>query len=195
MSLTSAVVRTDPSWLFVAAMDTIETVHDPDDAAEELESSGDDIQPDDVDIRPGGNVQSDGNDLLSTDDDTRPNDEDVRREYHPNAHREPEVFSFDDYQSIPLVVTPPVEPEPWLPFKTREDFEFAEIALDTAMMKAQVDATINLLHRCIKKGKGSFTLSNHDEMRKTLKVAADRLPKIFWLLQCHFACSDHTPPV
>jgi len=74
-------------------------------------------------------------------------------------------------------------------------FEFAEIALDTVMTKAQVDATINLLHRCIKKGKGSFTLSNHDEMRKTLKVAADRLPKIFWLLQCHFACSDHTPPV
>ena len=114
-------------------------------------------------------------------------DDDIRREYHPNAHREPEVFRFDDYQSTPPVFAPPVEPEPWLLFKMREDFEFAEIALATAMTKSQVDATIDLLHRCIDKGKGSFTLSNHEEMRRTLKVASDRLPKVgLGSSQCHF---------
>ena len=169
------------SWFLVAAMATNEAVHEPNNAAEEWGSSRDNIQPDDADIRSSSDVQLDGDDIRSTNDNTQPNNDDIRREYHPNAHREPEVFSFDDYQSTPPVVTPPVEPEPWLPFKTREDFEFAEIALATAMTKAQVDATINLLHRCVKKGMGSFTLSNHDEMRKTLRAAADRLPKVLWL--------------
>ena len=110
-------------------------------------------------------------------EESRPRDDDIRREYHPSANREPEVFSFDTYQSILPMVTPPVDPKPWLPFKTREDFEFSEIALDAAMTKAQVNATIDLLHRCIK-GKGNFTLSNCDEMRRTLEVASERLPKV-----------------
>lgn len=117
----------------------------------------------------------DSNDLV---EESEPHDDDIRREYHPNACREPEVFRFEAYQSRSPVVTPLVDPEPWLPFKTREDFEFAEIALATAMMKTQVNAMIDLLHRCINKGEGSFTLSNHDEMRRTLGVASDRLPKV-----------------
>ena len=68
----------------------------------------------------------------------------------------------------------------------REDFEFSEIALATATTKTQVNATIGLLHRCIDKGKGSFTLSNFDEMCETLKVASDQLPKVCSLL-CYFS--------
>lgn len=159
-----------------------------------VQTDDDDIQPGDDDIQPGGDYLQPGNDGIWPDGDgLQPNDEDIRREYHPNSHRETEIFSFDAYQSIPPVVIPPVEPEPWLPFKTREDFEFAEIALATAMTKAQIDATIGLLHRCIDKGKGSFTLSNHDEMRKTLKVASDRLPKVRWFTVVSLLCSpDHT---
>ena len=132
------------------------------DSGEESESYGDDIQrgSHDEDIQ------------------LEYHDEDIQRVYHPNARREPEVFSFNAYQSTPPVAVPPVEPEPWLPFKTREDFEFAEIALATAMTKAQINATIDLLHKCIDKGKGSFTLSSHDDMRRTLKVASERLPKV-----------------
>lgn len=104
--------------------------------------------------------------------------DDIRREYHPNSGREPEIINFEDYKSSSPSNIPLGEPEPWLPFKTREDFEFAEIALATAMSKVQVNATIDLLHRCIKKGKGSFTLANFNEMRETLKVASNRLPKV-----------------
>lgn len=104
--------------------------------------------------------------------------DDIRREYHPNSGREPEICRFEDYRSSAPSSTSPIEPEPWLPFKTREDFEFAEIALATAMSKEQVNATIGLLHRCIGKGKGSFTLSNFNEMRETLKVASNRLPRV-----------------
>jgi len=185
-------------------MATNEVDHDFNDIAGELGPNDDDIQPDYDEAQPGGSnddARSDDDDTRSNDDDirssdgVRPNDEDIRREYHPNAHREPEVFSFDEYQSIPPVAAPPPEAEPWLPFNTREDFEFAEIALATAMTKAQVNATIDLLHRCIKKGLGSFTLSNHEDMRKTLKVAADRLPKVFQLCSVNFTHPDHVSPV
>lgn len=112
-------------------------------------------------------------------EDPRPFDDDIRREYHPSTGRKPEIFRFDAYQPVSSgTAAPPVDPEPWSPFKTREDFEFAEIALATAMTKAQSDAMINLLHRCIDKGKDSFTLSNCDEMRRTLKLASERLPKV-----------------
>ena len=124
---------------------------------------------------------------------SRPHNDDIQWEYHPSTNREPEVFSFDTYQSILPTVTPPVDPKPWLPFKTREDFEFSEIALDAAMTKAQVDATIDLLHRCIK-GKGKFTLSNCDEMCWTLKVASERLPKVRPVLPyVALVIPDHLP--
>ena len=73
---------------------------------------------------------------------------------------------------------PPEDPEPWAPFKTRADFEFAALAQDTGMSKAQVNTLIGLFHRCIESGKGYFMISSHDEMCDTLKVASEQLPKV-----------------
>ena len=126
-------------------------------------------------------------------DKTSPFKDDIRREYHPNSGCEPEIFRFKDYQSSPPCATSPVEPEPWLPFKTREDFEFSEIALATAMSRVQVNAMIDLLHQCIRKGKGSFTLSNFNEMRETLKIASNRLPKVCSGSLMTPSLSNHTP--
>ena len=117
----------------------------------------------------------DSNDLV---EESEPHDDDIQWEYYPNACHEPEVFHFKAYQLRSPVVTPLVDPEPWLPFKMREDFEFSKIALAIVMTKTQVNAMIDLLHRCIDKGEGSFTLSNHDEMCWTLGVASDQLPKV-----------------
>ena len=120
--------------------------------------------PTDLGSFPTATVEDEANhDPSDPTKESRPHNDDIRREYHPSTNCEPEVFSFDTYQSILPTVTPPVDSKPWLPFKTREDFEFSEIALDTAMTKAQVDAMIDLPHRCIK-GKGKFTLSNCDKM-------------------------------
>jgi hypothetical protein len=106
-------------------------------------------------------------------------DDDIRVEYHPSSGRDTEILKLDEYQQSASGTSAPVDPEPWLPFQTREDFEFAEIALETGMTRKQVDALIKLFHRCIKKGEGSFTISSHKNMADTFKIAANRLTKVW----------------
>ena len=106
-------------------------------------------------------------------------DNDIRVEYHPNSGHGVKTFKPDEYcQSVQNTDTM-VEPEPWVPFRTREDFEFAEIALETGMTRKQMDAMIKLFHKCIKMGEGCFTISNYKDMEDTLKVAANRLTKVW----------------
>lgn len=106
-------------------------------------------------------------------------DSDIRIEYHPGSGRGPETSRFEEFtRTPPKNASPPADPEPWAPFKTREDFEFAALARDTGMSKDQVNKLIGLFHKCIEGRKGSFTLSNYDEMRNTLTVASKRLPKV-----------------
>lgn len=111
-------------------------------------------------------------------EDESPNNDDIRIEYHPSSGREPETFAFEDFVRVAPDSPPyPVDLDPWVPFNSREDFEFAELALATGMSKAQVNAMIDLFHKCIKK-EGSFTLSNYAEMHKKLALASERLPKV-----------------
>jgi hypothetical protein len=108
-------------------------------------------------------------------------DGDIRVEYHPTSGRRLEEFRFEEFKRVASTASPLPEdkdPEPWRPFKTRVDFEFAALAQDARMSKAQVNKLISLFHRCIKGGDDSFTISSHDEMRDNLKVASERLPKV-----------------
>ena len=62
-------------------------------------------------------------------------------------------------------IEPPDE-EPWRPFHSREDFEFAEIVHDAAMNQSQIDALIKFIHRC-RGSPGKFTLSNFHDLRQS----------------------------
>ena len=44
----------------------------------------------------------------------------------------------------------PLDKEPWRPFRSREDFEFAEIAHSASLSKKQVDNLVKLIKRCEK---------------------------------------------
>ena len=120
-------------------------------------------------------------DLGSTGSDSHPTpthkDGDIRVEYHPNNGRCTDTFKPDEYrQSVPDC-NATSEPEPWAPFRTREDFEFAEMVLEAGMTRGQVKALIKLFHKCLKK-EGSFTISKYKEMEETFKVASNRLAKV-----------------
>ena len=125
----------------------------------------------------------DGPDLAAVDDGHHcpapaHQDGDIKVEYHPTSGRGTNIFKADEYrQSVPDAGATS-EPEPWAPFRTREDFEFAEIALKTGMTRGQVNAMIKLFHRCIEGGEGSFTLLNHKDMADTLELASNRLAKV-----------------
>src|ERR1700753_3724302 len=74
-------------------------------------------------------------------------DGDIQVEYHPSSGQDTKVLKLDEYRQSALGTGAPVDSEPWLPFRTREDFEFAEIALETGMTRKQTDAIIKLFHR------------------------------------------------
>jgi len=104
-------------------------------------------------------------------------DSDIRVEYHPSSGRQTGTFKPNEYhQSVPDCNTTS-EPEPWAPFRTREDFEFAEMVLEAGMTRGQVKALIKLFHKCIK-NEGSFTISKYKDLEKTFKVASNRLAKV-----------------
>ena len=105
-------------------------------------------------------------------------DGDIQIEYHPSSGHNPKIFPFGESTQAALHSTPPADPEPWAPFKTREDFEFTTFVQDAGMLKAQVNKLIDLLHRCVEGGKDSFTLSSHGEMHDTLALASEQLPKV-----------------
>lgn len=118
-------------------------------------------------------------DISSTDLLALPEDGAIKVEYHPSSSQQSETLTPGEPMGAALPGdAPPVDPEPWAPFKTREDFEFTNLALETGMSKKQVNSLIKLFHKCIRDGKDSFTLSNYDDMHKKLGVASERLPKV-----------------
>ncbi|KAF9462181.1 hypothetical protein BDZ94DRAFT_1368680 [Collybia nuda] len=85
---------------------------------------------------------------------------DVKTEYHPHSQIGTKMQSFEEYISS---CPPPVEPdiEPWLPFKSRLDFEIAEVMLEAALNRSQKDRLIKLIHRAVENSPHDpFTLEN-----------------------------------
>jgi hypothetical protein len=96
----------------------------------------------------------------------------IKTEYHPNSGRVLKIDKFEDYQMHDAEADPPpVSDTPWWPFRSRTDFEFAEIALEAALTQKQVDGLIKILTRCIS-GSDSFNLSSHRDLKETWESAS-----------------------
>jgi hypothetical protein len=104
-------------------------------------------------------------------------DDDIQVEYHPASGRPINILKLDDYRKSASQADVVEESEPWAPFRTREDFEFAELMLDSNLSKGQIDALVKLFHKCIK-GDGKFTISSHKNMSDTFNIASNRLTKV-----------------
>ena len=102
----------------------------------------------------------------------------IRTEYHPNSGRGAKVEKFEDYRehSLKHNSVPEIK-DPWLPFQSRTDFEFAQLALDAALTKTHVDKLIQLVERCIK-GQDSFNLRNHQHLHDTWDAASSLLTPV-----------------
>ncbi len=73
----------------------------------------------------------------------------IRTEYPPNSRRPSRVDRFEDYRSHDDTTQPHVfDSRPWWPFRSRTDFELAELALEAALMKKQIDKLIKCVSRC-----------------------------------------------
>jgi len=96
----------------------------------------------------------------------------IRTEYHPNSGRSTKIESLEDYfERTSKPVSPPEDSEPWRPFRSRADFEFAKLALEAALTQGQVEQLIQLFGKCIQ-GEDSFNLKSHQDLRETWDAAS-----------------------
>jgi hypothetical protein len=107
-------------------------------------------------------------------EDDVPQIDDFRTEYHPSSGRPPILQRFEDYgQHNPSIAVTPSDERPWEPFRSRLDFEIAELALEAALNKKQTDRLLSLFDRCARQ-LDNFTLRNHADMSKLWDLASDR---------------------
>jgi hypothetical protein len=107
-----------------------------------------------------------------------PRVDDIRTEYHPNSGRATVTTRVEDGSAAPHTPMLPPEDEPWWPsFKSREEFELAEILLETSMNTTLMDRLLKLIQSCIS-GKGKLTFTNHKEVQAAWDRAAQQLPPV-----------------
>ncbi|KAG1908652.1 uncharacterized protein F5891DRAFT_1124360 [Suillus fuscotomentosus] len=100
--------------------------------------------------------------------------DDIKVKYHPHSELPPTVHHFSDFScSCSSEDQVPRNNSPWEPFRTRLDFEVAEIALEAAMTEEQTNRLLDLIHRSAS-GKDIFTLQSHDEVRLLWEMASER---------------------
>ncbi|KAG1783951.1 hypothetical protein EV702DRAFT_1175911 [Suillus placidus] len=78
------------------------------------------------------------------------NQDNIKIEYHPSSGIEAKVYGFDSFECRAAdFQVPPPDGQPWRPFKSRLEFEIAEIMLKVGFNNQQTDRLIKLCHRCV----------------------------------------------
>lgn len=98
----------------------------------------------------------------------------IRINFHPTSKKPPKDIPTIEY--APHTYTkdpdarPTIEANPWHPFRTRLDFEIAELILSTHMNKGQIDTLFSLFNKCIDNPE-SFTINSATELERTWTLA------------------------
>ena len=104
----------------------------------------------------------------------QPSLDSIKAEYHPNAKFAEKVVKFEEYSEYhskrrrPTTQNPT---KPWTPFRTHAEFEFAELALDAALNKRQVDKLLKIFHCCLG-GEDTLELKDHNDLLKMWDLAS-----------------------
>ncbi|KAJ7243981.1 hypothetical protein C8J57DRAFT_1452331 [Mycena rebaudengoi] len=84
--------------------------------------------------------------------------------------------SLFEYRSSHILTpsnNPPPVQKPWIPFRTRLDFEVSEFAQQVMLNQKQTNTFISLIRRCAANIEG-FTLSNHADMNEQWDAASKK---------------------
>ncbi|KAG0692246.1 hypothetical protein DFH29DRAFT_985855 [Suillus ampliporus] len=104
--------------------------------------------------------------------------DDIKIEYHPNSGIEAKVCAFDAFERRPATSVPPPDGHPpWRPFKSRLEFDIAELTLEVGLNNEQCDRLIKLCHRCAL-GKEKITFKNHKDVNNMWEAASHRITKV-----------------
>lgn len=104
--------------------------------------------------------------------------DDIKIEYHPKSGCQYVIQCFQDYEfSSTPKKSVVIDDEPWKPFCTQLDFEFAELALQAALSKGQINAFIKLIHHCAEQVE-KLTLKNSDDLEDVWENASTRMTPV-----------------
>lgn len=103
--------------------------------------------------------------------------DDIKTQYHPNSNIREKVDSFSTYKTTKSSPDAGPKGQPWAPFRSRAEFEFAEIALDAALSNHHVDALIDIIHTLIK-GDSAFELKNNNDIRNLWDIASSTITAV-----------------
>ncbi|KAI6018855.1 hypothetical protein EDC04DRAFT_2869958 [Pisolithus marmoratus] len=97
----------------------------------------------------------------------------LRLAYHPNAAILPQKIPFAKFTQghRPRVYKPDMSTDPWYPFHSCLNFEFAKLALKTALNKEQVNWFLRLI-KSIHSTREEFTLNEYNNLQSTWWAAS-----------------------
>ena len=102
----------------------------------------------------------------------------IKTEYHPSSGRPFHVENFEDYEERNMTNTPsPPINNPWRPFQSKTDFEFAEVALEACLTKRQVEKLISIIQRC-QTGEDHLNIGTHKQLYETWDQASSLLTPV-----------------
>lgn len=90
---------------------------------------------------------------------------------------------FEDFQRNLMAATPDPLPnkKPWLPFKSRLEFEVAQIALEAVLNNDQTDQLIKICHQCAI-WNDEFTFENPKDIHRKWDAASQRITGVVQFL-------------
>jgi hypothetical protein len=128
--------------------------------------------------------------------------DDIKVVFHPSTGIPNQLYRFDDYCGTESTAAhpghtsslPPVDgSRPWRPFRTKLDFELAEVMLDAHMNGAQTERLLSLIHQAVLDPE-SFTLANLKDLSHIWDMAREtRTDKVFSKLHSCIILVDPAP--
>jgi len=106
--------------------------------------------------------------------------DDIKVVYHSSTGIPEQLYHFDDYNGLEAAYSiNPVSSsqdrtweKPWHPFRTKLDFEIAEVMLDAHMNEAQTERMLSLITEAVLDPE-SFTLANTKDLSAIWDVARE----------------------
>ncbi|KAI0091116.1 hypothetical protein BDY19DRAFT_991694 [Irpex rosettiformis] len=101
----------------------------------------------------------------------------IKVEYHRSAGIKPTISSFEAFKRDPNMPKANLDllSEPWIPFESRTEFEFAELAHEARLNRSQVTRLLELIKE-IAAQKDQFRFKNSDDVDRAWKKAKLRHP-------------------
>jgi hypothetical protein len=109
-----------------------------------------------------------------------PQEGDIEIVYHPHSEKDTLILSPEEFKEGLNPRSEPAGPldgEPWRPFSSRVDFDFAELVHNAKLNRKQIEGLIKIIQQC-KDEPGLFTFNGYNDLKKVLDSTEKLLTKV-----------------